>query len=445
MWGGVFSPLIPMLDDEAAVDRAIAAWNVDVLAPVVLSPDSEAVDADAVAAASRLVDRHPHLRWPSRVDHLGLFAPIGENAELAVVDVQHVVDHLWQDSYRYTESSDWRFPLWSENDSLSPLFACSFGDFGDGPIAARLRRAYRNGLRAEEIRIEEQLGQEVASFRVPIQLTAVELRRLRSIRRGDGIYLGDPADACDLRRFWNLRAQGRKITFLPNTADAERVLPYLGARLERLPPQDFDAWGTVWRSTQWEPDDELPEFLARVVPEGMLVLRDFVDESRTRSDERRRGNFAADDETVLATVEDSPWRTRMVCSLPHNPFARSRLSPFFSHWAVSLQPRSEYAYRPKTLHLPGVPDLNGWAAREMTANTRDVRLQRESLDLIVNATEAGLDVGLLDQAEIVRKMLERAGITAEPSGAGEVVERIVRQMEDSRDAGSFAHLGRVRF
>jgi hypothetical protein len=66
VWGGIFSPILPLLSDDAALDALIARWNVDVLAPVVLSPsasslEDEALDIRVGTVSATLVQAHAAL------------------------------------------------------------------------------------------------------------------------------------------------------------------------------------------------------------------------------------------------------------------------------------------------------------------------------------------------------------------------------------------------
>lgn len=429
VWGGIHCPIIPLLDEEDEVDRLISWWNVDVLAPAVAPPaGGEAEAPQRVERAQEVVRRHPHLAWPDRVEHLGLFEPIGERQHLAVADVRLPIDHLWEHEFRHRDDSPYVWPSWRVDDPFAALFQVLLGDYGDGAVGLRLRRAYRDGLRAREIRIVGEMPAEFAEAGTPIRLTGSELRRFRGWRDGDGVFVGDPVDADDLRQFWNLRATGRDLAFLPEE-DPTRVRSYVAAHFEHMQPQEHDFFGTVWRSRAWQGGEDLPEGVAALVPNGMRVLRGHADDESVARGERDRDHFATESETALASVEESTWRTKMIFPLPQRrPFPASRFESHFAHWAISVSPLSEYAYEPKTLRLPGLPDLNPWASREMTALTREVRLQRRSTDFLLSIDENTVDFGLLDQGEVVRRVLQRAGLEAQPSGAGEVTDRIIRQM-----------------
>jgi hypothetical protein len=146
------------------------------------------------------------------------------------------------------------------------LFLVLFGDYSDNAVGLRLRRAYREGLRVRELRITDEVPADLIEAGTPIRLTGSELRRFRGWRDGDGVFVGDPSNADDLRQFWNLRATGRDVTFLPE-ADPARVRAYPAAHLEHVPPQEHDFFAEVWLSRTWRRGEQLPETLAGLVPD----------------------------------------------------------------------------------------------------------------------------------------------------------------------------------
>jgi ribosomal protein S27E len=430
IWGGIFSPILPLLSDDVALDALIARWNVDVLAPVVLSRSASSLEDEALSLANSVMARHEHLAWPGRVGHLELFAPIGGQGELPLMSVDHIADHLWQEEYRHRDESDWILPFWAAGDPLSPLLSAMFGAYGSSPTGVRLRRFYQRLLLAGDADLRGDLPAETAAKGTPLALTGIELHRYGGFADGDGAFLGDPTHAGELRLFWNLRAAGHMMTFIPEGDHEGRLQAHTAEFLQRIPPQrPAESWGTLWRSRTWAADEQLPDSVQTLIPEGMFALRGATSDEDAGRSERERGHFKTEYSSVLASVEETSWRTQMIFSLPPRPFGHSRLPGHFAHWAVAINPLSEYAYRPRSLRIPALPDLNRWASKEMTAGIIDLRVQRESLDAIVPLDDSDLSLGLLDGGEIVRRVLERAGIEAATSPSGEVTSRIITQMD----------------
>ena len=73
------------------------------------------------------------------------------------------------------------------------------------------------GLHAQEVKIDRNntIKENLATVVTPIRLTGLELQGYGGTWRGDGIYIGDHNDFKDLLYFWNIRASGLFVEFLP--------------------------------------------------------------------------------------------------------------------------------------------------------------------------------------------------------------------------------------
>ena len=123
------------------------------------------------------------------------------------------------------------------------------------------------------------------------------------------------------------------------------------------------------------------------------------------------------------------WGNRkMVFPLPPHPFDNGRDEGFWhSHWLTTLSATGEYNYPGYTIRLPSVPELNEWASRAITA-IGDVRLADGAVGVVTAPKDASLEINLVEEAEVVRRVFARAGIDPEVSPAGRAVSRIIEQL-----------------
>ena len=99
----------------------------------------------------------------------------------------------------------------------------------------------------------------------------------------------------ELRQFWNLRASGKRVSFLPEGDAQQRLVGYTRTFLERLPPQQpQELWGTLWRARAWTQGEELDARVASLIPDGMVVIRGAAGDEAASADELGYGNFASD-------------------------------------------------------------------------------------------------------------------------------------------------------
>jgi hypothetical protein len=132
---------------------------------------------------------------------------------------------------------------------------------------------------------------------------------------------------------------------------------------------------------------------------------------------------------VLANVEDDRWgKKKMVFSLPPHPFESGRFDRLWhTHWLTTLSATGEYNYPGFTIRLPSIPKLNEWASSAVTV-IGDVRLADGAIGVVTEPRDTSLEVKLVEEAEVVRRVFGLGGIEPEVSPPGRAVDRIVEQM-----------------
>ena len=118
----------------------------------------------------------------------------------------------------------------------------------------------------------------------------------------------------------------------------------------------------------------------------------------------------------------------MVFSLPPHPYESGHFDHLWhSHWLTTLSSTSEYNYPGYTIRLPSIPKLNPWASTAVTA-IGDVRLANGAVGVVIEPRDTSLEINLVAEAEVVRRVIGLAGIDAEISPPGRALTRIVEQM-----------------
>ncbi|MCY4085406.1 MAG: hypothetical protein OXG37_00605 [Actinomycetia bacterium] len=423
VWGGIRDPIIPVSDDDDETDRLIAIWQVDVLF---------AVDAED-DLSRRAIARHGHLRLPGGLGHRGLFEPVGDDelgaVELGAVDVRMQISHYWEDTYRHGQNSAGALPVWSTDDHFAPLWAVLFGVYGDEQPGPRFRKAFVEGLRASRVEISGDVSPQLAVLGNPLSLTGDGLIPCNWPSRGHGLVLGDPTNPEHLRHFWNLRSLGMSVAFWP-LEDGLRCVQFCQAHVRQIPTSQDDLGLCLWKCGGWAQGESLSPALRDALPAGIKPVRAGVGDWTWSQPSYRPVVWAARSESVLASVEETRWGTRrMVFPLQAGgPYPHSRVDFHHAYWIVQVSPLTEFSYEPGTIRLPALPDLNEWASRKLTAHARAVRLTGRSVDFFAHHRDSSLDLSLLTQKDIVRKIFDRAGISVSLSSAGEVTGRIIEQM-----------------
>jgi len=139
--------------------------------------------------------------------------------------------------------------------------------------------------------------------------------------------------------------------------------------------------------------------------------------------------------TTLASLSQRHGKPSLSFQLQDKPFPKGVEGRRFlqQYFAVSIQPPLGVESDGFTMNVPLLPDLNEWYAGEMIFDPNSLRVEKgilgTSISLIAEADEDTLQIGLVSKSDLIKKVFERAGITVNKSGAGQVAERLIALME----------------
>jgi hypothetical protein len=342
------------------------------------------------------------------------------------------VSHYYETIVRFgggESSAAW--PNWSIQDPLASLCSVAFGDYGTEAPGPRFRRAFEF-LRADEIRIEEDVPTELLNRVTPIGFTADRLARPPRWLSGHGLVLLDPSDPEMLAAFWNLRSLGLSVAPWP-LDDGGKFAAYSLEHLKRVIPSPGESGEIVgpylWRN-EWPRPHPIPDAIRAVLDEVDARPTVAVVDDRTWSQPTTKAEvWSSQSRGVLAVVDDDrSGKSQMAFALPPHPYAAASTGPMWlPHWIVDVSKTSEYDTPGYTLRLPRLPDLNRWAT-EALSPIDGARLNGSAVGIFSQPDATTIRFRLPEEADVVRQVLARAEITAETSSAGEAVTRILQQM-----------------
>lgn len=210
LWGGLWNPIVAV-GDAAAAARWLARFRVDLVYPVAGTDEIRAV-----------AEAHPHLGWPMGDDELMRVRYGEEAAEPTLLDVAPAMEDFHAARGWAVERSQYRLFEWDADDDLAPLFVVRFGEL-HGDTGARYCGMFESQLRGATVRPDEvDFGEKHVPS--PIDVTTFSLRHDFIGRARQGIAVGDPRSADDLRDYWNLRAGGYEVDFFVSEAPLGRAL-----------------------------------------------------------------------------------------------------------------------------------------------------------------------------------------------------------------------------
>jgi hypothetical protein len=240
-----------------------------------------------------------------------------------------------------------------------------------------------------------------------------------------GLYLGDSSDAADLVNFWNLRACGMSLLFMdsthwPRTADLQaRYIERLRVQLSGR--QEFDRQPAVW--SRGDPGEQARE----AGLEGDYLFCRLGEEVWNGLNIRPQSMHFGE-ESSLGVMGGSPGSPRVRFGLKDKPFSGD---VFFhqQHLVASISliggrsDGAEYTFLP-----PCIPELNEFAARSMHHDYSRLRLDRESVGVVIDAADHDISLNALSIPALIEQIFRLAGLAAKPSGSGLITRQLITRM-----------------
>ena len=427
-WGGRYNPIL-------AVDRPEAARLVEVFRPDFLVPIG---DDPAIAT---FVANFPYLQNPLFPQKL--FSPTshGREGQAQLLDIQNLIVH-WR------ETADWkrflddglRLPCWAPDDPLADAFLAQFGGFPDpAEVGVDYSHIISQVTPAIEISIAADGSVPLAILDHP-GISHLGRFGLKPHYTSDanwifpGLYAGDASNGADLVNFWNLRACGIGLLFL-DLAHRVRTAKLQSVYIERLHAQlsardEFHRQPAVWAR------DEVSEQAREAAGEGDIFLCRLGEGSWNGLNIRpQRMHFG--EELSLGVRGGSLARPRIWFALKDKPFSGD---VWFhrQHLVASISliggrsDGADYTFLP-----PCIPELNEFAARAMHHDYRGLRLERESVGVVIDAADHDIGLDALSVPALIEQIFGLAGFSAKPSASGLITRQLITRMGGVDGARAF--------
>ena len=417
MWGGVYNPIVQ-------VDRPEAKSIVEVFRPDLLHP----ISTDAAVETFRA--QYPHLITP--IGLRSLFGDFAGEPRASVLDLQNLLFH-------HRDRAPWaafvkqgiRVPRWANDDPLGDAFLCQFGAYPQPSEAAGIDydKMLAEATAATQYQIGNVASVPTATLDFPglpdVARYAVQFTGATAgvSWRHPGFFLGDASSIVDLATFWNVRAAGVQLLFI-SEAHIERyseVRPVFESRLRaRLAALEaFRQAPAVWCQ------EERLEAAQTFAQGNFTICR--VSEQLWNGLNLQASRIKLGDETALGVMGGSEGAPSVSFALRERPFSAHKW--FYSqHLAASMSvfeslPRDKHVFVP-----PYVPELNEMVSRATHHDYSAVRLEPESLGVVIRATETDMNIRALSVPTLVEKVFDLAGLEAVPSGGGLITRQLITRM-----------------
>lgn len=438
LWGGLYNPILPVAEtgESPWIETIIRRYQIDVL-----------VSASNPAAFSEVKDRFQHVPWPSMMggEHPLLSELGGEGPAFSLVDITLPLSHYWVKEWRHVSETRALVPVCSPANPLALMHAAVFGRFPSSDSSyPSLEEGFRRSTKATPVDLDtEPPAAKWHHALWPIGTTTLGLTHHDSGARflDFGCVIGDPDSIDHLVFFWNLRASGADVIFVP-TDNVDAYLPIVESHLNKLLSrpsrwgQDSERWFEVWQPGGFgadPPEDrsEVPEAIAALVRGSAKLSVGTLDDYTWH--QPMLGNLPPTSEprSVLATFEERYGGPHISADLSARPFSEAEVSRSreWQYWAWALESTPRRLPEETTMRMPFLRDLNGWYGRAvLPAHPGTFRIQPEGFDLLRHVNESTLSLSPLSIDALVAKIFDRAGIQTKRSFAGEVTQRVLETM-----------------
>jgi len=449
--GGVYNPIIPVFANTRFSERLVSLFNVDILYAVSHTPQID-----------EFIGKYSYLRSPL-FHNEDLFTAHYETQKMQLVylDCINLIEHYWESDFRHRPKrykSRCALISWDDQDPLKAFLSVSFGYFPNRyDLHEDFARAFLKGLRSKSVFLtaDTPLTADIARAIYPIRFTATDLAVYGGNFRNNALYVGDADSFTDLFLFWNLRAAGLAIQFLPKgqVQRCEQFIRAHLARLDKVPnrPAHIEDMITVYyhRDNFWEaaPNQEVVEIAKGFQPTKQFVFSGCDELSWNGLNIKAADIDFGSDHASLSSMDKSFERYAITISSQEKPpavtNARTRGGFRGQNLILSVHPTG-LGHPSHTLKLPYIPKLTEFYGRQIVFDPRKLRVAKERLGLFLSAGDNQVTLYPLNCQKLVLEVFNYVGISAEISQAGRIALRIIEKLSEMFGTGAVFRIRGVR-
>lgn len=430
LWGGIYNPVIPISRTRLQfAEQLLDLFSVDLLYAV--------SENEAIAAFK---ESHISLRDPNYTSEQIFYQDWHTNKNLVwYLDSHNIFNYYWERDLKHNpdgEQSNCLLLRWDDGDPLRSVFSLQYGFF---PTEYDLRddfeHAFIKMLHSREVSLAQDapLDPEFAIKIDPLALTRSELLGQHYPFRGDGVYFGDEDDFEDLLAFWNLRAAGRDLLFLPRR-HMDRLQALTAVHIQKLDERPNsrlmvkDHLSLHHRSAT---DEEVAAIRESLPTQKTLVNRRF-EETLWNDSNVKPVNFHFRWEKAPMSVDRIHERCTVDIQLPEMRFLTDEergIGLLGQQLVVEVSSHSKFSHPGHVLRVPYIRQLNEFYSREMAVHPWELRVQRDGIAKIIKTREDMLTLYPISHPVLICKLLEFAGMKAKMSQPGLLATKIIEKLD----------------
>ncbi len=425
LWGGIYNPIVPLMPGENR-DGLLKAFDPDLL-----------VNLTGADLPADLVGRHEHrIVAPA---HLVLTDDRTNRRGLGFAfNILPLLRYVHEKEVRFSAEPTRAAVLVPQAAASWPEFvAFAYGSFQWLPeMDVNFEEMFRRGLRAGNIDLLELTPPpDYDTLLLPVDFTGYGLRLFggRASFSSHIIFIGDHRNLGDLVEFWNIRATGRTVVFMPAVAYRvfEPLIRLVAAKgrypinqqvenhadLQKGPSLSDAAFAEVcdWIATL--DLGQLPRRNWR--PRFGLEMEWYVGDIQVAELEASEG----DEISILENGQMTPVKLIPPPYLADETVRKGQLS-----WSVEVTMSGGFRDPEFMFSFPNEPAVEAVVRRGVIGMPGEVRLGRRGIVLQQDWAGSTLYLMPVPTKDVLHALLRQAGLEAEPSQPGQYAEQIVKKM-----------------
>jgi hypothetical protein len=425
LWGGMYNPIVPLAPVESR-DGLLKAFDPDCLVNL------SGANLPAELAA----------RYEDRIvanDHLVKTDERTNRRELGLgFNILPLLWHVHEKEVRFSAGSTRAVVIVPQPVAGWPEFAAfAYGSFHWFPeMDVNFDEVFRRGLRARNVDLLELTPPpDYETLLLPLDFTGYGLQLFggRANFSSHIIFIGEHRSLTDLIEFWNIRATGRSVVFVPAAAyRAFEPLIRLVAAEGRYPiNQQVENHADLQKGPSVI-DAVFKEVCDWIATLGLdpLALRDWQPrygmETELHVGDIQVAELAASEGEEISILEDREMTPVKKIPPPYLGDETAGKGQF--SWAVEVTMTGGFREREFMFSFPNEPPVEAIVRRAVIGIPGEVRLGRRGLVLQQNLVRSTLNLMPVPTEDVLHALFRQAGLGAEPSQPGQYAEQIVKKM-----------------
>lgn len=425
LWGGIYNPIVPLTPVESR-DGLLKEFDPDSL----INLSGADLPADVGARYEhRIIATGDLVRTDNGTKRRGL--GFGFN-------ILPIIRHVHEKEVRFAAEPTRATLLVPDPAEGWPEFvAFAYGSFQWLPeMDTNFEEAFRNGLRAKTINLSDRTPPpDYEDLVLPIDFTRYGLQSWGGSANFSShiIYIADHQILPDLIEFWNIRATGRSVLFVPVAAYRafEPLIRFVAAEGRYTINQQVENHADLQRGPSVT-DAVFDEVCAWIgtLDLGPLTKRvrrpRFGMEIEFYVGDIHAADIQASEGEEISILENERMMPVKMISPPFLDEQGTRKGEFT--WSVDVSMTGGYLRPEWMFSFPDEPAVEAVVRRAVIAMPSEVRLGHRGLVLQEDWPRSNLQLIPVRTKDVFGALFQQAGLEAEPSEPGQYAEGIIKKM-----------------